>query len=365
MKIDYTARQAKLRDMKGADAVLLVPGANMVYFTGLQYHLSERPIIAIFTADGLSVITPELEVPKLNERPDLEARRFVWNDTQGFLGTFKQVVDELHLSGMTLGLDGMTMRVFEWMALWASGDNIGVKDVGHDLLNIRAIKTQDEIEAMRSAIKLSEAAVDKLLAWVKPGATEKDIAGKLVEELIAAGSEGNAFSPLVQTGPNSALPHGFTTTRPLENSDILLIDWGGSYQEYPADITRTFYVGTPSAEFQKIYDTVKRANEAAIKAAGPGVPCGMVDKAARDVIAAAGYGEYFIHRTGHGLGLSGHELPQIAADVVDLLLPGMVHTIEPGIYVPGFGGVRIEDDVAITETGVDVLTSYRKSWTIR
>jgi Xaa-Pro dipeptidase len=364
MKIDYNARQAKLRAMQDVDAVLLVPGANMVYFTGLEYHLSERPIIALFTADGLSFITPELEVPKLNRRPDLEARAFSWTDRDGYGDAIRQMVNDLKLNGKTLGVDGMTMRVFEWMAFWKVGENIGVKDVGRDLLDIRAIKTRDEIEAMRKANQLSEAALDKLLAWVQPGMTEKAIAARLNEELSAAGSTGNAFEPLIQTGPNSALPHGFSGDRPLQRDEVLLIDYGGSWENYPADITRTFCLGKPSAELQKIYDTVKRANEAGIQAAGPGVPCGMVDKAARDVITQAGYGEYFIHRTGHGLGLSGHELPQMAADVVDLLKPGMVFTVEPGIYIPGVGGVRIEDNVAVTETGVDVLTSYPKTFVI-
>ena len=182
--------------------------------------------------------------------------------------------------------------------------------------------------------------------------------------MTALGSEGVAFEPLVQTGPNSALPHGMLTDRALGRDEFLLIDYGGRYEGYPADITRTFCLGTPTAEMQKIYDTVKAANEAAIKASGPGVTMGSIDKAARDVINAAGYGAYFIHRTGHGLGLAGHEMiPQIAEGVTDLLEPGMAYTIEPGVYVPGLGGVRVEDNVVITETGADVLTSYPKSLT--
>jgi Xaa-Pro dipeptidase len=194
---------------------------------------------------------------------------------------------------------------------------------------------------------------------VQPGMSEIAIAEWLVSELKKLGSTGLAFDPLVQTGPNSALPHGDLTDRTLQRDEFLLIDYGGSINGYPADITRTFCLGTPSAEMQKIYDTVLAANAAAKAIAGPGVAMGTVDKAARDVITAAGYGEYFTHRTGHGLGLDTHEpVPQIASGVADLLEPGMAFTIEPGIYVPGLGGVRIEDNVVVTERGVDVLTSY-------
>jgi Xaa-Pro dipeptidase len=360
MNVDYNARQAKLRDISSADAVAVVPGPNMVYFTGLHFHLSERPVIALFTPDGnLSVIIPELEIPKLDARPDLEARAFGWKDKDGYVGAFEDAIRELGLRGKVLGIDGMTMRATEWFTFQSVDSSLRVNMIENELTRIRAHKTRDEIEAMRAACRLSEAALDKLLAWVEPGKTEKAIAARLGEELSAQGSHGNSFEPLVQTGPNSALPHGFTSQRALQADEFMLIDFGGSYNGYPADITRTFCLGLPSDEMQKIYDTVLRANEAARAIAGPGIPMGAVDKAARDVISEAGYGDYFIHRTGHGLGLDVHEpIPQIASGVEDLLEPCMTFTIEPGIYIPGLGGVRVEDNVAVTEDGLDVLTSY-------
>lgn len=363
LKVDYSARLAKLRAIAGLDALALVPGFNMVYFTGLEFHLSERPVIALLTADGeLSFIIPELEVPKLNQRPDLEARAFPWSDTHGYADAFQQAVKELGLDGKQLGVDGLTMRVTELLEFQKVSPSIKVSAVERQIIRIMAMKTPDEVEAMRKACQISEAALDKLLAWVQPGMTERAIATRLNEEMSALGSQGVAFEPLVQAGSNSALPHGMLTDRALGRDEFLLIDYGGRYDGYPADITRTFCLGTPTAEMQKIYDTVKAANEAAIKVSGPGVAMGTVDKAARDVINAAGYGAYFIHRTGHGLGLAGHEMiPQIAEGVTDLLEPGMAYTIEPGIYVPGLGGVRIEDNVVVTKSGVDVLTSYPKS----
>lgn len=364
--INYAQRQEKLRQIAGLDAVLIVPGANMRYFTGLDYFLSERPIIALFTPDGaLSFIVPQLEVPQLNARPDLEVRAFGWTDTEGYRGAFRQAIEELGLRGKTLGVDGFTMRVSEWLAFLDVDPSLRVKPVERDIIKIRAIKTPEEINLMRQANRLSEAALDNLLRWVQPGMTERQIAARLSDELGAQSCTGLAFESLVQTGPNSALPHGSTTDRVLQRDEFLLIDFGGSLEGYPADITRTFCLGTPTAEMQRIYDTVLAANEAGKAAAGPGVTMGAVDKAARDVIEAAGYGEYFIHRTGHGLGLDTHEpIPQIAAGVEDRLEPGMVFTVEPGIYIPGLGGVRIEDNIAITDSGAEVLTVYPRRLTL-
>jgi Xaa-Pro dipeptidase len=348
--------------LNDADAIALVPGTNMHYFTGLEFHLSERPVIALFTRDALSVIVPQLELPKLTERPDLNARAFAWSDTDGYVGAFRQAVDDLGLRGKTLGVDGMTMRVTEWLTFQELDPSLRVRPVERGLIGIRAIKGADEVEAMRRAIAISEAALAKLMHEVEPGMTEREIASRLSQLLAEHGGDGVSFDALVQSGPNSANPHGFVTGRPLQTDEFLLIDFGARYNGYPADITRTFCLGAPTDEMKKIYETVLRANEAARAIAKPGVPMGTVDKAARDVIEAAGYGQYFTHRTGHGLGLDVHEpIPQIASGVADALEPGMAFTIEPGIYVPGLGGVRIEDNVVVTEGGIDVLTSFPRT----
>jgi Xaa-Pro dipeptidase len=362
MNIDYAVRQTKLKGITGVDAVALVPGANMTYFTGLNMHLSERPTIAIFSDTGAGVIIPEVEVPILATRPDLEFEVFAWKDETGFEDAFNRAVKGLRLTDAPLGVDGQTMRVFEYLAFQQAGSR-KMSDVGKDLLHIRALKSEDEVKAIREAIRLSEQALHRLMNWVKPGMTEREIAAELARLLREAGSVGPAFGPLVQSGPNSALPHGGITQRPLEENDFLLIDFGGLRHGYPADITRTFCLGTPTEEMEKIYATVLAANRAAVAIAKPGIACSEVDKAARDVIEAAGYGEYFIHRTGHGLGLEIHELPQIAAGVDVPLETGMVFTIEPGIYVPGLGGVRIEDDVHVTEEGIEVLSQYPRRLT--
>ncbi len=361
----YAQRRASLAAFDHVDVVVLVPGANLKYFTGLDYHLSERPLLALIRGEELMFISPELEVPTINARLGWESRMFTWSDADGYDGAFSAALDELGLRGKVLGVDDNTMRVFEWLAFQNADPTIQLRKLGKKLLEVRAIKTEEEIGAMRTAVAHSEAALNNLLHWIEPGMTEREIAAKLNEDLLAGGCDSLSFPALVQTGPNSALPHGSVTDRALQEGEFLLIDFGGMVDSYPADITRTFCIGTPSEEMQRIYDTVLRANRAAVAAAGPGIACGDVDRAARDVIAAAGYGEYFIHRTGHGLGLEVHELPQIAQDVEDLLKPGMVFTIEPGIYVPGLGGVRIEENIVITEHGAEELTRFRRDLRVR
>jgi Xaa-Pro dipeptidase len=357
--VDYQARRERLLDTTGADVAVIVPGANMVYFTGLHLHLSERPTLAFLSRDGLACIMPKLEMNKLHERPDLDAQAFAWSDDSGYAGAFRQAVHALELDKRRFGVDGQTMRVFEWLALQRHGaDTAHADDIGQTLLDIRARKTPAEVQSMREAIRISEEALQRVLNTVQPGDTERQIAQQLEQEMMALGAEGFAFESLVLTGDNSANPHGSTGARPLETGEFLLIDFGARINGYPADITRTFCAGTPSGVMQAIYEAVRQANQAARELAAPGVTCGAVDAAARDVIKQAGYGADFTHRTGHGLGLDVHELPQIAAENDSVLQPGMVFTIEPGIYIEGVGGVRIEDNVLITENGAESLTSF-------
>ena len=358
MAIDYQARLDALLERSGADTVALVPGENMVYFTGLRFHLSERPILALYNRQGLSFIIPELEVVKLEARPDLEARRFMWTDQGAYAPAFREAVQGLSLADASLGMDGQTLRLFEWLAFERAGVASGnTLDVGELLLNLRACKAPAEIANLQKAIDISEAALQATMAWVHPGMTERQIADKLSAEMLQRGAQGLAFL-LVLTGAKSGLPHGDTGDRVWGEDEFLLIDFGARYQDYPADITRTFCVGEPTAQMRAMYDAVYGANKAAREFARAGVSCEAVDRAARQVIEAAGLGEFFMHRLGHGLGLSVHELPNIVAGNQQLLEPGMIFTIEPGVYIPGVGGVRIEDNVLVTEDGVDVLTSY-------
>jgi Xaa-Pro dipeptidase len=196
------------------------------------------------------------------------------------------------------------------------------------------------------------------LRKVRIGQTEKEIAAELLIQLYQHGSDQELpFAPIVSTGPNSANPHASPTDRKLAEGDLLLIDWGASFEGYASDITRCFYLENLPDRMRDVAETVQRANYYAVSAGKMGMKAGEIDHIARQEIEESGYGDYFIHRTGHGLGMEAHEPPFIFADNDQILEKGMVFTVEPGIYLPGEGGVRIEDDVVVTEEGLLSLTS--------
>jgi Xaa-Pro dipeptidase len=202
-----------------------------------------------------------------------------------------------------------------------------------------------------------EAAVKDL----RTGMTERDVAEKILLHTRLCGGDGPAFAPTVLAGVRSGLPHGETGDTPIREGDFLLVDMGVSYGNYLSDMTRTFLIGEGTKEQERIYETVKEANRRAIAAIRPGVPLSEIDDAARSWIASRGYGDRFIHRVGHGLGMAIHEDPSIHGRNSDVVSPGMLFTIEPGIYVPGIGGVRIEDDLYVNDLGeTERLTDFSR-----
>jgi Xaa-Pro dipeptidase len=252
------------------------------------------------------------------------------------------------------------MRVLELELLHRYSPGLTTTHVEPLIMSLRTIKDEFEQKAIRRAVAVAEQAIERLIPRIKIGQTEKQIASMLIQELMNAGSETSPFTPIVSAGPNGALPHAVPTDRKIQNGDFLVIDWGAVVEDYPSDITRTFAVGAVDAESQRIYETVKLANETAKLSARPGSNGQDVDRAARGVIEDMGYGDNFIHRTGHGLGLEIHEPPFMMEGNTTPLDPGTVFTIEPGIYIRGKGGVRIEDDVIITSDGCESLTSLSR-----
>jgi Xaa-Pro dipeptidase len=345
----------------GLDGIALMPGPNLYYFSGIKTHLSERPILLFILADDEpAIIIPGLEAMKAEAAGIPTEHIFAWSDEEGFRGAFQQACARLELSDFLLGVEAYHMRVLESETLHRYAPGLQTTHADEIIAQIRMIKDETEIAAMGKAVTVAEAALEKLIPQIKIGQTEKQVAATLTRLLLEEGGDSIAFGPIVATGPNSASPHATPTERPLQSGDLLIIDWGVYVDGYPSDITRTFAVGQIDEELAHIYRTVQAANEAGKAAARPGATGEDVDRAAREVIAAAGYGDYFIHRTGHGLGLEVHEPPNMVAGNREPLQVGNVFTVEPGIYLPERGGVRIEDNVVVTTSGHHSLTSMTR-----
>lgn len=345
----------------GLDGIALVPGPNLVYMSGIHAHLSERPIVLFLPADDEpAIIIPTLEAMKAHDAGIPEERIFSWTDESGFTGAFQQACAQLELSDYLLGVEALHMRVLEMELLQRYAPGLTIAHAEPVMTALRIVKDEAEIQAMVRATAVAESAMDSILPRIKVGMTEKNVAAMLTQALMAAGAESIAFGPIVSAGPNGASPHAVPTDRPLQSGDMLVIDWGAYVDGYPSDITRTFAIGEIDPTMQRIYNTVRLANEQGKLAVKPGVSGQDVDRAAREVIDEAGYGAYFIHRTGHGLGLEVHEPPFIIEGNTAPLPEGTVFTVEPGIYLPERGGVRIEDNLVATAEGYHCLTTFSR-----
>jgi Xaa-Pro dipeptidase len=351
-----------LQKAQGLDCVALVPGANLRYFTGLAGHTSERPLVAFFPAAGQPVLAlPMLEVPAAQALLPSDVQLLAYSDEEGHEHVFSQVAGALGLDrdGVFLGVEYLAMRLLEARRIEQGFANCRLLATEPWLPTLRMCKDEGEIALLRRAIEIAEAAMARLLdeGAIREGRTELQVAADLRVAMLREGGQEEAFVPIVVSGPNSASPHAGPSDRPIARGDLVTVDWGTSYNGYRSDITRTFVLGEPSPEIVRIYDAVLAANQAGRLVARPGTPAQDVDRAARRAIILAGYGPHFLHRTGHGLGLETHEPPYIVEGELEILQPGMTFTVEPGVYVPGLGGIRIEDDVLITADGRETLTS--------
>jgi Xaa-Pro aminopeptidase len=342
----------------GFDAVALNPGPTLTYLTGLHFHLMERPVVMLFTSGKMpALILPELELQKVKQIAyPVQAFPYGENPLE-WDEAFKKAVKSLGLNGKQIGVEPRAMRLLEFRHIKAGAPEADYPDASTALAALRICKDANEISCMRVAVKIAQDSLEATLPSIIFGMTEKELANELVAQLLKHGSEPEMpFSPIVSGGPNSANPHASPSDRKLQAGDLLVVDWGATYEGYISDLTRTFAVGQVAKEYQKIHKIVQEANAAGRAAGKPGIPCAEVDKAARKVIEDAGYGVYFTHRTGHGIGMESHEDPYMRGDNLQLLELGMAYTVEPGIYLPDRNGVRIEDNLVVTESGVESLS---------
>jgi Xaa-Pro aminopeptidase len=349
----FTRRRNTLLDSlsaKGLDGILVTNLTSVRYLSG-------------FTgSNGACLILPEKDT-FLTDGRYLEQSRNEVNDFDRIVDNkpFHQILAEENLipADTKLGLEGDHLSANKFATLKKALPEVKLKLTEHVVEDIMAVKDASEIEALQTAVDITDQVFADVLPYIKPGVTEKEIALKFIMGFRQHG-DGEAYSPIVGSGPNGALPHMYPTERPFENGDFIVIDAAAKYAGYHADMTRTPLVGKGSAKHEEIYSVVLNAQMAGCSQAKAGVSCKDLDAVTRNIIAEQGYGDNYIHSTGHGIGLEIHTLPLVSARSDAILQENNVLTIEPGIYVPGWGGVRIEDDVVIKAEGCEILNKTSK-----
>ncbi len=349
---DHIAQLAER--MRGDDlaAVILFHPSNMLAYAGTPHGSSDRLTCAAVTRDGaLVVVCPMFESPGL-ERAREFGTLYTWEEHED---PFRCLALALRDAGVTTGTIGLDGRFWlEWSeALQSVLGDMTLRCAEHLLRAVRLCKTTEEQEILREAHRRGERVFLALRdGLMRPGISEIDLCHELTERFAP---DGFVAAPLIQSGPNGSIPHNPTGTRVIQDGDLIVVDSVIRWQGYHNDITRTFVIGEPSPNARKAYQVVRQAQAAAIEAARPGVPCRQLDEIARKIITDAGFGPYFTHRLGHGMGIEGHEPPYLSGRETDTLHPGVCCTVEPGVYVPGEFGIRIEDDILITDDGCEVI----------
>ncbi|ARO13766.1 proline dipeptidase [Ketogulonicigenium robustum] len=335
------------------DLLVLGPGSNMHWVLGFHTHPDERPCLLMVTATGIGMVMPALNAEEARKH-DAALTLWTWSDAEGPQAALDQAIAALGAgTARKVAVDDAMRTDFSLLVLDA------IPQAGHAFASVvmtplRMRKDAAEFELLRENAAIADRAMQAAYAAVKPGMTEADLAAVIRNSFISEGAQ-PMFS-IVGANENGAFPHHSTSGRVLQAGDAIVVDIGAAKDAFSSDMTRMVVIGTPDAEYDAVHAVVEAAVQAAVAAAQPGVPAKVVDLAARGVIEAAGYGEYFVHRTGHGLGLDGHEGPYITSTSETVLDVGMVFSIEPGIYLPGRFGIRLEELVILHADGVEILS---------
>lgn len=352
------ARRLKLIESLSADQLdgLLVSSvSNVRYLTGFTGEDSTF----LISRDGCAVISDFRYATQLNQEcPGLDTH--IRPVGRSMAQAIAQVADRLGIR--RLGFEAAVLTVADYTDLAGRAPGIEFVGVGEKVEALRVIKDAGEIAVLKDAVAIAERAFATLRAELRIGASEKETADALETLLRRCGASSSSFPPIVAVGTRAALPHARPTAEArIGDADFVLIDWGATWLGYKSDLTRVLVTGKVTPEFERIYRTVLTAQERAIAAIRPGVTARAVDAEARSVIEEAGFGRFFDHGLGHGLGLDIHEAPRLRKESDTVLQAGMVLTVEPGVYLPDWGGVRIEDDVLVTSDGCEILTHVPKA----
>ncbi|WP_438311482.1 M24 family metallopeptidase [Sporosarcina sp. FA9] len=342
------------------DAAFITTPDNVFYLTGFSSDPHERLLgVMLFKDAEPFILCPLMEVP------DVKAAGWKFEavghaDTEDAWDILVNAVNTRGPAPTSIAIEKSNLTVERLERMNELFPEASFSRLDEQLNNMRVIKDESELVHLRKAAELADYAVEIGCREIAEGKTELEVLMAIEFELKKKGVQKMAFDTMVLSGPKTASPHGTPGDRKIQKGDFILFDLGVIYNGYCSDITRTVAFGEPTEAKREIYETVQRAEQAAIDLVRPGVKACELDKAARDVITDAGFGEYFTHRLGHGLGISVHEYPSITGTNEFVLNEGMVFTIEPGIYHPEITGVRIEDDVVVTADGVEVLTKFPK-----
>lgn len=346
---------------KNVETAFISSTENVFYLTGFHTDPHERLLgLFLFNEAEPMLVCPSMEVGQAKEASwkfdviGYEDHQNPWELIKEALHK-RNVIDVKKVAVEKEQL--LYARAEELLNLYPNAELVGAEE---KLNQLRLIKDEREVEILQKAAALADFGVEVGVAALKEGVTEMDVLAKIEYELKRKGIREMSFSTMVLFGEKTGEAHGNPGLRTLKPGDMVLFDLGVVLDGYCSDITRTVAYKSINDKQKEIYETVKRAEQAALEASKPGTRIGDLDMVARNIITEAGYGEYFLHRLGHGLGISVHEFPSMSRNNDDVLQEGMVYTIEPGIYIPGLGGVRIEDDVIITKDGYETLTKYPK-----
>lgn len=342
------------------DAAFITDPYNVFYVSGFKSNPHERLLgVMVFAEAEPFLICPKMEIP--------DAKNAGWTgeivgheDTQNSMEILYQTALSREVDLKTMAVEKAHMTVERYESLLSLFGSLSIAQLDEQLNAMRVIKDDAELQILREAAALADYAIEVAARTIKEGITEIEVMTEIELALKKRGVTHMSFDTTVLTGDRAASPHGKTGQYKLKQGDLVLFDLGVVHKGYCSDITRTLALGEPNEEQKEVYDVVYRSEMAALEAVKPGVTAAELDQISRKVIADAGYGDYFTHRLGHGLGIDVHEFPSIHGQNTMKMEKGMVFTLEPGIYVPGKVGVRIEDDVAVTADGYEVLTKYPK-----
>ncbi|KRG10412.1 M24 family metallopeptidase [Staphylococcus sp. NAM3COL9] len=350
MKLEQITTELKSQQ---AGAAWITTPLNIFYFTGYLSDPHERLLALLIKENGEQVLfCPQLEVDEVKTSP-FEGEVIGYLDTENALDKYTFTVNKLLVEA-----EHLTVKRQRELVEAFNVQTFG--DIDQTIKDLRNVKSENEIASIQKACELADKCIEIGVDFLKEGVTERQVVNHIENAIKYYGVNEMSFDTMVLFGDHAASPHGTPGDRQLQKDEYVLFDLGVIYNNYCSDMTRTIKFGEPNDKAQEIYNVVLKAEQEAIAAIKPGVTIKDVDDIARNIISDAGYGDYFPHRLGHGLGLEEHEYQDVSSSNTNQFVAGMVVTVEPGIYVPGVAGVRIEDDILVTEDGNKSLTGYEK-----